>query len=84
MRTYKLTGKALLVVFFACALAYGCNEQKPSDPSEGKENMQNDQGENYGAKGDDRPEPSKPGESTTSNTTSGSTETGTDTTQNKH
>jgi hypothetical protein len=79
MKTYKLTGKALLVVFFACALAYGCNEQKPSDPSEGKENIQNDQGENYGAKGDDRPEPSQPGASTTSNHNTS----GTDTTQNK-
>jgi hypothetical protein len=67
MKKLNLTGNLLLALAITCSVTYGCNEQKPQDPSEGQENSQNEQGENYGAKGDDRPATSQPGESTTSN-----------------
>ena len=78
MKKMNIHFKSLLL---AAAIAFfftACDNPKPKDPSEGSENISNDQGEDYGAKGDDRQEPSQPGESTTGGTTGES-----DTTRNR-
>ena len=65
-------------MLFAAAIAFtfaSCDNPKPQDPSEGNENVSNDQGEDYGAKGDDRAEPSQPGQSSTGGGTTGEKDT---------
>lgn len=70
MKNLNSFGKTALALVLVAGLAYGCNNSSttPADPSSGQENSQNDQGEDYGAKGDNRPEPSTPGASTTADT----------------
>lgn len=78
MKNLNSIGRIALTLALVAGLAYGCNNSNttPNDPSSGQENSQNDQGENYGAKGDNRPEPSNPGADT-----SATKSTGTGTTQ---
>lgn len=80
MRKMSTTLKSLLLAAAITFLFTACQDKQPNDPSDAPENISNEQGEEYGAKGDDRPEPTDPGESTTANTGTG---TGTDTTMNR-
>jgi hypothetical protein len=64
MKHMNILLKSILPAAALILLTIGCSDTKPNDPSEGSENIQNEQGENYGTKGDDRPEPSQPGADT--------------------
>jgi hypothetical protein len=83
MKNLKEYLKPVLVAAAIAFIFTACENPKPKDPSEGTENISNEQGEDYGAKGDDRHEPSRPGESTTGGTT-GENDRSNDTTKNRN
>lgn len=68
MKKISLSIKPILLVAAITFLFTACENKQPNDPSDSRENTSNEQGEEYGAKGDDRPEPSEPGELTTTGT----------------
>ena len=81
MKKMSTPFRSMLVIAAITFLFTACQDKQPNDPSDAPENISNEQGEEYGAKGDDRPEPSDPGEESTGTGTE--TGTGGDTTMNR-